>query len=271
MSLKTEGKSFFDTEIPIVFAHRGASGYFPENTTLAFAEAIEAGTNYIETDAHLTKDESPILHHDENLKDTTGEDKLIGELTYDEIKKLDAGYNFTPDGGKSYPFRGRGVYVPTLNEALGQFKGARFNIDIKDGKKKTARIVLDVVKRHGAKGRVLIASKSKMALGHVRKEAPDVETSASKSEAIKFLSMSIIKMKSLYEIPFSALQIPKEVFEPSFLNSRLIEAAKHAGVQIHVWTINNEDDMKRLFDIGVDGIFTDFPEKGVEIAKRYRS
>jgi len=270
MSSKINKQSFFDTELPIVFAHRGASGYFPENTILAFAEAIESGTNYIETDAHLTKDDIPILHHDENLKDTTGKDKLIGELTYDEIKKLDAGFNFTPDDGKSYPFREKGTYVPTLDEVLRQFKGSRFNIDIKDGKKKTAGLVLDVVKKRGAKGRVLIASKSKKALGVIRREAPDVTTGASKGEVIKFLSLSIIKMKTLYKIPFCALQVPKEIFELSFLNPRLIEAAKDAGVQIHVWTINDEDDMIRLFNMGVDGIFTDYPEKGIETARRYR-
>jgi glycerophosphoryl diester phosphodiesterase len=270
MSSKIKRKSFFDAELPIVFAHRGASGYFPENTILAFAEAIESGTNYIETDAHLTKDEIPVLHHDENLKDTTGTDELIGDLRYDEIKNLDAGFNFTPDDGKSFPFREKGIYVPTLDETLRQFKGARFNIDIKDGKKKTAGVVLDVVKKRGAKGRVLIASKSKRALGPVRKKAPDVATGASKGEVIKSLSMSILKRKISNKIPFCALQLPKEIFEFSFLNSRLIEAAKDAGIQVHVWTINYEDDMKRLFDMGVDGIFTDYPEKGIEIAKKYR-
>lgn len=270
MPSKIEKKSFFDTELPIVFAHRGASGYFPENTILAFAEAIESGTNYIETDAHLTKDDIPVLHHDENLKDTTGKDKLIGDLRYDELKKLDAGFNFSPDGGKSFPFREKGIYVPTLDEVLRQFKEARFNIDIKDGKKKTAEVVLDVVKKRGAKGRVLIASKSKKALGVIRRAAPEVATSSSQGEVIRFLIMSILKRKISDKFPFCALQIPEAELGIWVSNPRLIEAAKDAGVQVHVWTINDEDDMRRLFDMGVDGIFTDFPEKGIEIAKRYR-
>jgi glycerophosphoryl diester phosphodiesterase len=260
-------KPFLKSKLPIVFAHRGANARFPENTIPAFEEALRVGTNYIETDTQLTKDGVPVLHHDDNVISMTGQDKFVRDLTLKELKKLDAGYAFTRDGGKSYPHRGKGVYIPTFEEVLKKLKNARFNVDIKDGTPETARIVLDIVKKYKAQDRVLLASFASPALSYVREKAPEMTTSACQSEVIKFLVSSLIRGKRVKDVPFDALQVPEKQHGIKVVNSRFLKAARALGLQVHVWTVNDEESMRRLIDLKVDGIITDYPEIAIELLK----
>ena len=113
--------AFFDTKLPIVFAHRGASGTMPENTMPAFEEAVRMGATYLETDVHITADGVLVLAHDPHLGRTSGDAREIRELTFKELQKVDAGALFSPDGGKTHPFRGKGFRVPTLEEFLKKY------------------------------------------------------------------------------------------------------------------------------------------------------
>jgi glycerophosphoryl diester phosphodiesterase len=265
-----ETRSFFDTKHPIVFAHRGASGTMPENTIPAFEEAVRVGATYLETDVQITKDGVLVLAHDPHLGRTAGDAREIKDLTFAELQKIDAGAAFSPDGGKTHPFRGKGFRVPTLEEFVKKFKDSRANIEVKDGTPETARLVLDMLKKYKAEDRVLLASEQPGAGPCVRREAPHIPTSASRKEVLAFLVKSAVCPCLPRSAPFDALQIPVSAQGITVVNRRLLAAAKRLGVQVHVWTINDPDEMMRLFKLGVDGIFTDFPKLGLEVWRKYR-
>ncbi|MBN2224623.1 MAG: glycerophosphodiester phosphodiesterase [Deltaproteobacteria bacterium] len=266
-----ETKPFFDTRLPIVFAHRGASGTVPENTIPAFEEAMKMGATYLETDVQITRDGVLVLAHDPHLGRTAADAREIKDLTFEELQRVDAGASFTPDGGKTYPFRGKGFRVPTLEEFLKKFKDCRANIEVKDGTAESARLVLDMLKKYKAEDRVLLASERSQAGPYIRREAPHIPTSASRNEVLSFLIKSAPCSCFPRTVHFDALQVPESAQGIKVINRTFMAAAKRLGVQVHVWTINDADDMMRLFRLGVDGIFTDFPQVGLKAAESFRS
>ena len=122
---------FFDLPTPIVVGHRGASGERPENTLPAFERAVAQGAMVLETDVHISRDGVVVLSHDPDLARTTEAEGPIAARSFDELKALDAGYRFSPDGGRSFPQRGRKIRIPSLHEAFEAFPGIRFNVEIK--------------------------------------------------------------------------------------------------------------------------------------------
>jgi glycerophosphoryl diester phosphodiesterase len=112
--------TFFSGE-PLVVAHRGASGYAPEHTVDAIRLALEQGADAIEADVHLSRDGHPVLHHSGDLSENTDARGPLSQYTLDELRGFDAGYRWSPDGGISFPYRGRGQRVMTLAEALEAF------------------------------------------------------------------------------------------------------------------------------------------------------
>jgi glycerophosphoryl diester phosphodiesterase len=265
----SQTRSFFDTKLPIVFAHRGASGTMPENTIPAFEEAVRMGATYLETDVQVTKDGILVLAHDPHLGRTAADVREIADLTFKELQEIDAGASFTPDGGKTHPFRGKGFRVPTLKEFLEKFRDCRANIEVKDGTAATARLVLSMLKKYRAEDRVLLASERSEAGPYIRREAPHIPTSASRHEVLSFLIKSAICPCLPRTVAFDALQVPESAQGIKVINKRFMAAAKRLGVQVHVWTINDQDDMARLFRLGVDGIFTDLPEVGIAAKRRF--
>ncbi len=263
-------KPYFDTKLPIVLAHRGASGTVPENTIPAFEEAVKMGALYLETDVQITKDGVLVLAHDPHLGRTAGVEKAIKDLTFKELRAIDVGAAFSSDGGNTFPFRGKGFVVATLDEFLKRFKDRRANIEVKDGTPATARLVLDMLKKYRAEDRVLLASEKSEALPFIRKEASHIATSACRKEVLRFLWQSKFMKGSMRAPAFDALQVPEGQFGIKVVNGNFLDAAHRFGVQVHVWTINKKEDMERLFALGVDGIFTDFPKIGLQAAASRR-
>src|ERR687889_285423 len=146
------------SEWPVNLAHRGASTLAPENTMEAFRTAVEAGAGGLELDVHLTRDGHIVVIHDATVDRTTSGTGAVSEMTLDELRRPDAGYNFSPDGGPTRPYRGRGTKVPTLEEVLLEFPGVTVNIDIKAGSSGIEAAVLGVLREANALGRVLVVS-----------------------------------------------------------------------------------------------------------------
>lgn len=109
---------FSATESTLVIGHRGGAGAAPENTVAAIRHGVEAGADAIEFDIHATRDGRIVLIHDDTLERTSDGSGVVEEMTLEELQRVDAGYRFTPDLGRSYPFRGAGVGIPTLEEAV---------------------------------------------------------------------------------------------------------------------------------------------------------
>ena len=258
-------QSFLDP-MPRVIAHRGDSKNNPENTIPAFLSAVKMGIDVIETDVHLSRDGVLVIWHDPTLERNTDGRGTIESKSYEELLKYDAGYTFTKDGGKTFPFRGKGIKLCTLDEALKACPDERFNIDLKS---KDLRIVdefIRVIRKNKAERRVNCASFHYSNLCEVRRKAPDILTSITTKEVIPLLirqKLNILpkefKRKIIFQVPRTQAGI--NVVTPSF-----VKEMHKRGAVVMVWTINDEKSMRELFEMGVDSVMTDDPALVIKVA-----
>jgi len=256
-------------EWPVNLAHRGASSLAPENTIEAFRLAVEAGAGGLELDVHMTRDGHIVVIHDATVDRTTDGAGPVSEMTLDELRGFDTGHNFSPDGGPSHPYRGRGVRVPTLEEVLREFPGVAVNIDIKAGHPGIEAAVLGVLRDADALGRVLVVSTPHATVKRFRKvSGGHVSTGASKWEIGVFYLLSRLRLERLVRPAYDALQVPLRHRGIRVVSLRFIRAAHDRGVRVDVWTINQAGEMRRLLDLGADVIMTDRPATLAEVLKR---
>lgn len=254
---------FFDLPTPIVIGHRGSSGEAPENTIPAFARALEQGAAILETDVHRTRDGVVVVYHDDEVDRTTDGRGRIGELDFAALRALDAGYCFTPDGGRSFPFRGQELRIATFAEALEAFPGARFNVEIKCDDAVLVEGVLDAVEAAGREKLTLLTAADDGAMARLRRRlaerrlAPAV--GASTGDAARFVQAAASGGAPPAE-PM-ALQIPAEFAGRPLVTRALVEFAHAHDVQVHVWTVNDPMEMHHLLDLGVDGLMSDYPAR----------
>lgn len=259
-------KSFFDP-MPRIVAHRGDSAHFPENTLPAFESAYRMAVDVIETDVHLSKDGVLVVWHDPTLDRNTNGSGRIEDHTLEELKRLDAGYTFTADGGATFPFRGTGVQLCTLEEALIACPEQRFNVDLKS---KDVRIVdefIAVLNRQQAKKRVLGASFHLSNLKRLRKKESRIQTSLTTLEVLPLLMAQKLRVlpKREQEQPV-VFQVPVRQWGIQAITPAFIETMHSRGAIIQVWTINEEEEIRHLFEMGVDSVMTDKPELAIKVA-----
>ena len=254
---------YFALPLPIVFGHRGASGEAPENTLVAFERALAQGAAILETDVHVTRDGEVVLAHDADVARTSDGAGRIGELTLAELRRLDAGHRFSPDGGASHPYRGRGIRIPTLREVFTALPGARFNIELKANDARLIEGVVQLVSEHARAERTLLAAAEDETLARVRAElaqrAVHAALGASVGDVLAYVRAALGQGAAPRE-PM-ALQIPPSFAGQPLVTPELVAFAHAHDVQVHVWTVNDEPEMKRLLDLGVDGLMSDFPAR----------
>jgi len=256
-------------EWPANLAHRGASALAPENTIEAFQLAVEAGAGGLELDVHMTSDGHIVVIHDATADRTTSGTGAVSEMTIDELRGFDAGYNFSPDGGRTRPYRGRGVRVPTLGEVLREFPGVAVNIDIKVGSPGIEEAVFRDLREADALGRTLVVSTSHAIVKRFRKvSGGHVSTGASKREIGVFYLLSRLRLERLARPAYEALQVPLRHRGIPIVIPRFVSAAHARGVRADVWTINQASEMRRLLDLGADVIMTDRPGTLAEVLQR---
>jgi glycerophosphoryl diester phosphodiesterase len=256
-------------EWPVNLAHRGASIVAPENTMEAFGTAVEAGAGGLELDVHLTRDGHVVVIHDATVDRTTSGAGAVSEMTVDELRRLDAGHTFSPDGGPTRPYQGRDVRVPTLEEVLEGFPDVAVNIDLKDGNPGIEAAVLGVLRETNAWERVLVVSTRRATVRRFRKiSGGHVPTGASRWEIGVFFLLSRLRLERLVSPAYDALQVPLRHRGIPLVTPRFVRAAHARGVRVDVWTINQADEMRRLLDLGVDVIMTDRPGALAEVLER---
>jgi glycerophosphoryl diester phosphodiesterase len=245
----------------LVIAHRGGAGLWPENTLYAFERAAAIGVDIIETDLRATADGELVIFHDEHVGRTTDGTGRVAAMTLAELKKLDAAFRWSPDGGRTFPLRGGGVTVPTLREVFAALPNMRFNIEPKQAEPPLAAPLCRAIREQGVADRVLVGAFSGSTLGEFRRECPEVATSASTDEVLGFLAMQRAGLDNAYSPPMQALQVPVRAGSMRVLTRDFVEAAHGRKLRVHAWTVNTEEEMRSLIDLGVDGIMTDYPEK----------
>ena len=249
-----------DRDWPVNFAHRGASFRAPENTLEAFRLAAEDGAGGLELDVHMTRDERIVVIHDDSADRTTDGSGRVRRMTLREVRSLDAGYRFTPDGGATYPYRGRGVRVPELAEVFREFPDRAVNIDIKEEQPGVEAAVLKTINDLGAADRALVVSEIPAVVERFRKlSGGSVSTGASRREIRNFYRLSKTRLEFLLRPLYDALQVPVEHGRHKIVTPRFVEAAHALGVRVDVWTIDDPAEMHRLLDLGVDVVMTNRP------------
>jgi glycerophosphoryl diester phosphodiesterase len=252
---------------PLVIAHRGGMHLWPENTVHAFRQAARLGVDMIEMDLRTTADGVIVVLHDATVDRTTDGSGPVHGLTLDRLKTLDAGYRWTPDDGLTYPYRGQGLTIPTLEEVLAAVPGMRLNLEIKQARPTLVPRLCETIRRFRAQHRVLVASFQAEAVHAFRDACPEVATSATPAEARAFLAMKMLPAPP-YMPPVNALQLPERLGRVLVLTPSLLSAARAANFHVHAFTVNDTGEMRRLLDLGVNGIVTDRPDLMLELLGR---
>lgn len=253
---------------PLVFAHRGGAALRPENTIAAFDHGLSLGADGLEFDVHLSRDGAVVVHHDPTLERTTSGRGRLADLTADELGALDAGHWFVPrdDPDAGYPHRGLGIGVPRLAAVLARYPGVPTIIELKGTNPELARRVIDDVRAARAVERVALGGFSQAVLRAARDYEPRIRTGAGRDETRWALYRSWVGWAPRRPA-FHEFQIPECAGGTRIVSRRFVACAHRAGLPIHVWTVNEAADMRRLLDWGIDGLITDRPDLAVQVAK----
>jgi glycerophosphoryl diester phosphodiesterase len=260
---------FVDVPYPVVMAHQGSCTKAPGNTLPAFEIAVREGADVLETDMHWTKDGFVVLCHDDTVDRTSDGKGRIADFTLAELKQLDFGYRFTQDGGKTYPYRGRGIQIPTLRELILAFPDIRINVDVKPRHPVYLQRLIREVCELGAESRILIASFHHCVLQRLRALNSSIATSASVCETGCFLASVWTGLGNQRSLPFAAFQVPITAYGVRVVTKRFVECAHRAGKKVHVWTVDEPRTMVELLKLGVDGIVTNRPDVAVQARQQF--
>ncbi|HET6341109.1 MAG TPA: glycerophosphodiester phosphodiesterase [Gemmatimonadota bacterium] len=263
--------TFFSGPLPRQFAHRGASGTHPENTLASFRRARDEGAQGFELDVHRTADGQVVVFHDPTLERTTDGRGTLAGLTLAELRDLDAGSRFTADGGRTHPFRGQDVRVPTLREVLEEFPDLPIIIEVKQVEPPLEEDLRDVIAGCGAGERTLVFSLAQEPLDRYRALERDQATGFGPEDVAEFLRRVRDGTWEGYRPPGAAFAVPVSWHGIQIVSGPFVEAAHRFGCEVYVWTVNAEDEMERLLDLGVDGLISDFPARLAEVVRRRRA
>jgi glycerophosphoryl diester phosphodiesterase len=241
-------------------SHRGGSGVAPENTLVAFRQAVERyRTQVLELDVHLTHDGELVVAHDPTVDRCTDGAGALASMKFADVARLDAGFRFSPDG-QAFPFRGKGARIPRLLEVLRAFQDVRLNIEVKPGSPGTAQAFAELIRAEKAVNRVCVGSEDDAVAAKVYEALP---------EGCHFyprdaLAAFIITVKSGEAPPiderYTVLDMPLEYEGMRLYDAQLRDAALKHGRWVNVWTVDDPAEMRRLVDEGVGGIMTDRPD-----------
>ena len=264
--------SSWTTRRVIAFAHQGGSFEGPSSTLDAIEGALAHGATALELDVHATKDRRLVVCHDESIDATTDHHGDIAQMTLAQLREMDnaywwkAGVGVTRDGRDvEYVHRAkapanRDFGIATLEEVARRVPGVLLNLDIKQtspGVEPYEDLLADELRLLEITDSVIVASFHDSAIERFRFLAPEVATSGATGETSAFY-FSLVE-GTPHVPPVCAFQVPAYFGEVTVVDERFVEVAHQHGLAVHVWTINDVDEMGRLLDLGVDGIISDTP------------
>jgi glycerophosphoryl diester phosphodiesterase len=238
-----------------VIGHRGAAGLAPENTMAGFRLAAELGVDAYELDVQLTADGAPVVLHDDTLDRTTNRTGPVGGLTLAELRLADAGARFTPDGGRTFPFRGQDVRVPTLGEVLWAFPAMPVLVELKHPSTQDA--VRRVLMQEGAIARCVLAAADPEALERFRE--PPFACAASGPEIAALYRAALLRRRP--PAPrYRCLSVPERWRGLPVPTRGFIRLARAYGCPVHVWTVNSVGAARRYWAREACGVVTNLPD-----------
>jgi glycerophosphoryl diester phosphodiesterase len=252
-----------DLDARPVIGHRGNRAHSPEDTLESMREAVALGVDALEFDVHVTRDGVAVVHHDPTLERTTSGRGALAAHSLRELQQHDAGFHFTPDAGRTFPWRDRGVRIPTLDAVLGEFPTLPMIIEIKTPA--ATRAVRDIVARHAAERRVIVAG---FEAASVRPLAGGpIPLGACTADLIRLLPAALLGLRG-GDAPFVAACIPPTHLGLPVPVGAFARLMRRRGGVVHVWTVNHAHEARALWERGVQGIISDDP--AVMLAERAR-
>ncbi|HSW31730.1 MAG TPA: glycerophosphodiester phosphodiesterase [Longimicrobiales bacterium] len=241
---------------PLLVAHRGGSRVAPENTLDAFRDAVERWeADMLEMDVRVTRDGEVVVIHDETVDRTTDGTGPVSSFTLEELQRLDAGHRFVDPRGEP-SFRGRGVRIPRFEDVLLALPHARMNVEAKEPR--VAAPLVQLVRRHGAEARVLVAAEHERCRDAVR--GYPGPWGASRTHVFWFWALHRLPGGGPYTPAADILQVPETWHDRRIVTPGFVRAAHRRNLPVQVWTVDDPADMRRLLALGVDGIQTDRPD-----------
>lgn len=238
---------------PLFIAHRGGAALAPENTMAAFTAAVERwDADVLEMDVHGTADGRVVVIHDATVDRTCDGSGAVRDLPWSEVRSLDAGHRFRDLTGE-HAFRGRGVGIPLLDEVLESFPATRMNVEAKTPG--VAPLLVETIRRHAAQNRVLMAAELEGA--RPSRHGYPGPHGASRRQIRLFYLLHQRPLGFLYSPRADALQVPDAWMGRRVVTPRFVREAHRRNIPVHVWTIDETADMRRLLSWGVDGIQSD--------------
>jgi glycerophosphoryl diester phosphodiesterase len=232
--------AFLDDPPPIAFAHRGFAHRGDENSLAAFQRAVDLGYRYLETDVRATADGVALAFHDSRLDRVTDRRGVVSQLPWSTVCQA--------------RIAGREP-IPRLVDVLAGWSDIRINVDVKSSA--GVAPVVEAIRRAGARERVCVTAFSDRRIAALRDAlGPGVVTGLGPRAALA-VRLAVTRRRSLPPFPERCLQVPPRVGRVQLVDARLIEAAHAARLAVHVWTVNDPDEMRRVLDLGVDGVMTD--------------
>lgn len=244
-----------------VIGHRGAAAVAPENTVVSIERAIRGGAQAIEVDLQASADGRLVTIHDDTVDRTTDGSGPVESMTLEEIRRLDAGHHFTPDRGRSFPYRGAGVGVPTLDEAAAAAVRLPMIIEVKS---RVAGKALGAWLRArradpGDADRFIVAGFEREMVTPAARAAD--WRSATRADLIPFVLLGKLGIDGPLPLHVDAIMVPIRKGPLRLVTRGFVRRAHERGVGVFVWTVNRPSVMRELFDIGVDGLISDVPAR----------
>lgn len=265
----------------LAYAHQGGANEAPSSTMYAVEKAVQVGAPAIELDVHATADRKIVVCHDPTLERTTNASGKICHRTLAELQQLDNAYWFLPGEDaqpgrpeESYPLRGRApgdhrFGIATLEEILRDFPGTILNLDIKRTAPEVEpyeELLADLLREYEHTEDVIVASFDDTATDAFSRYAPEIPTSAGTTATAEFFHGVHAGTPAPESVTrHVALQVPATYGEITVVDDVFVAGAHAAGLAVHVWTINERDEMEGLLDLGVDGIISDVPSVLVKV------
>ncbi len=190
-------------------------------------------------------------------------------MTLAAVKKLDAGYPFTTDGGQTFPFRGKGVIDSDSRQKFSpRLPAMTFNIEPKQETPSIIKPLCSLIREHQMTEKVIVGSFNQDVIDEFRRECPEVATSASPIGSYGVFGAFQNRLERILQPADAGSANSRKAWQLSVITKEFVENAHRKKLKVHVWTINESADMQRLIDLGVDGIMTDYPDRLLKILGR---
>lgn len=244
----------------LVIGHRGASALLPENTLEAFRLAFETfQSDMIEFDIQKSRDGIPVVIHDATLDRTTNGSGLVSDYSLEELKKLDAGYHFDPDGNQTFPHRGKGIQIPALEEVFRAFPKKQLAVELKSTDPDLMRRIIRLVHHYNRLEQTILGSLEDVVYHRILNENPGTRIFSSRGKVWRLLAEYWLNKKNPAPEPWLVASLPVKNRYIDLTKKNWIDWLHAKGAAVYYWTVNDPQTAKRLLAAGADGVMSDNP------------